>query len=195
MANATPGVVTSAGTGSPNLLLYTLFGGEPPANLAPVAAFNTSCTALACTFTDASTDSDGTIAVRSWDFGDGGASAEQNPSHTYAAAGTYTVSLIVTDNDGATGSTSKSVTVSSGGTTTITLTATKRVSGRSTYADLAWGGATTNYVDVYRNSSKLVTTANDGAYSDKLRTAGTYTYKVCNAGSTTTCSNEAGVTY
>ncbi len=33
----------------------------------------------------------------SWDFGDGASSSSQNPAHTYAAAGTYPVSLTVTD--------------------------------------------------------------------------------------------------
>ena len=37
-----------------------------------------------------------------WDFGDGGSSATQNPDHTYAAEGTYTVRLVVTDSTGRT---------------------------------------------------------------------------------------------
>ena len=42
---------------------------------------------------------------------------------------------------------------------------------------------------------KLVTTPNDGAYSDKVgKTSGPYTYKVCEAG-TNTCSNEAPITF
>ncbi|RMG69704.1 MAG: T9SS C-terminal target domain-containing protein [Bacteroidetes bacterium] len=43
-------------------------------------------------FTDASTGADSWF----WDFGDGNTSTQQNPSHTYAAGGTYTVSLVVT---------------------------------------------------------------------------------------------------
>lgn len=50
-------------------------------------------------FTDKST-SDGTIGFWSWDFGDGTTSSEQNPIHTYANPGTYTVCLTITDEDG-----------------------------------------------------------------------------------------------
>ena len=42
----------------------------------------------------------GSIASYSWDFGDGTGSADQDPSHQYAAAGTYTVRLTVTDDLG-----------------------------------------------------------------------------------------------
>ncbi|KAA9130205.1 S8 family serine peptidase [Marinihelvus fidelis] len=84
---------------------------EPPANEDPVAAFSASCTFLACDFTDASSDSDGSIVSRSWTFGDGGSSGAANPSHTYGAAGTYSVQLTVTDDDGATDTVTQSVTV------------------------------------------------------------------------------------
>jgi aqualysin 1 len=191
-ANATPNVVTNAGTGSPNRLLYTPTAEQPPANVAPTASFTYSCTGLTCDFTDTSNDSDGSVVGWSWGFGDGSTSAEQSPSHTYAADGTYTVQLTVTDDDGATGSTSQSVSVNSG-SAGITLSASLRISGRYTYADLAWSGATGAKVDVYKDGSRLTTTANDGAYSDRLRSRGTYKYKVCNAGSST-CSNEASVT-
>src|SRR5690606_33624607 len=70
---------------------------------------------LSASFSDASSDSDGSIASRSWNFGDGSSSSSTNPSHTYAAGGTYTVTLTVTDNDGATNSKSSNVTVSGGG--------------------------------------------------------------------------------
>jgi len=85
------------------------------ANQNPTAAFSYHCVALACTFTDLSNDPDGSIVSRSWNFGDGGGSSSQNPSHTFATGNTYTVSLAVTDNQGGTDSTSQNVTVSSGG--------------------------------------------------------------------------------
>src|SRR5207247_4823906 len=70
----------------------------PPA---PVAAFSGSPTSgtapLAVTFTDQST---GPPAAWSWDFGDGTSSTAQNPVHTYAAAGSYSVSLTVTNSGG-----------------------------------------------------------------------------------------------
>jgi subtilisin family serine protease len=53
--------------------------------------------------------------------------------------------------------------------------------------DLSFSGAAGSSVDIFRNSVKITTTANDGAYTDTLSSAGTYTYKVCSAG-TTSCS-------
>jgi PKD repeat protein len=76
-----------------------------------VANFTFSCSLLACNFTSTSSDPDGPIASYSWTFGDGATATLTNPSHTYATGGTYTVTLTVTDNQGATNATSKSVTV------------------------------------------------------------------------------------
>src|SRR5882762_2363602 len=83
----------------------------PPPNQPPVAAFTSSCTLLVCSFTSTSSDPDGTIARYAWTFGDGGTASTQNPSHTYTAGGTFTVTLTVTDNQSATGSVSHPVTV------------------------------------------------------------------------------------
>jgi PKD repeat protein len=79
-------------------------------NEPPVAAFSVLCVALTCTFSDESTDPDGYIVAWAWDFGDGATSVEQHPMHTFTA-GAYTVTLTVTDNDGATRSVDKPVTV------------------------------------------------------------------------------------
>ena len=84
-----------------------------PSNAAPIANFSVTTSGLAATFTDSSTDSDGTIASRSWNFGDGTTSTATSPNKTYTTAGTYNVTLTVTDNGGATNSKSSSVTVGS----------------------------------------------------------------------------------
>jgi PKD repeat protein len=60
----------------------------------PTAHFTYSASVLTVDFTDAST---GTIDLWEWDFGDGNSSTDQNPSHTYAAAGEYTVNLTVSN--------------------------------------------------------------------------------------------------
>ena len=63
-------------------------------------------------------------------------------------------------------------------------------------ADLAWNGLSAASIDVYRNGAKVMTTANDGAATDPInkKGAGSYTYRVCAAG-TTTCTNTAQVTF
>lgn len=177
----------------PVLSRYTVPGGGG-GNAAPTAAFSSSCTGLACNFTDTSTDSDGTIVSWSWNFGDGATSTTQHPSHSYATGGTYTVTLTVTDNGGATGAVSRSVTVSAPSSITLTTRGYK-VKGIPK-VDLTWSGATGTSVDVFRNGTRIVTTANDGAHTDTLAkgSTGTFTYKVCNAG-TTTCSANSSVAF
>jgi PKD repeat protein len=85
---------------------------EPPPNLDPVAGFDFACTFLDCDFTDTSTDADGSISAWHWSFGDGGVADLQNPNHVFATAGTFTVTLTVTDDDGGVDAISRSVSVS-----------------------------------------------------------------------------------
>ncbi|MBA3553440.1 MAG: PKD domain-containing protein [Gemmatimonadales bacterium] len=99
------------------------------ANQAPVADFTFECTSLACTFADASVDSDGSVVAWSWTFGEPAsptnASSEQSPSHTYGTAATgteVTVTLTVTDDEGATASTSETFTVAAPATLTCGTT-------------------------------------------------------------------------
>ena len=81
------------------------FNITPPPNQSPVAAFTSSCPTLACSFSDQSSDPDGSVTSWQWTFGDGTTgSTAQNPSHTYSAAGSYTVTLTVKDNQNASSS-------------------------------------------------------------------------------------------
>jgi PKD repeat protein len=73
--------------------------------VAPTANFAASTTSgsapFTVSFTDTSIAGSEAITSRTWDFGDGGSSIEQNPSHTYTEPGVYTVSLTVTTSAGA----------------------------------------------------------------------------------------------
>ena len=178
----------------PVLARYTLLVGGGTTNTPPTASFGSSCVDLACTFTDGSTDPDGAVTAWSWNFGDGATATTKSPSHTYAASGTYTVGLTVTDNLGATGSTTRTVTVTApaSGITLSTRGYKVRANAR---VDLTWTGATGATVDVFRNGSLIASPSNTGAYTDVLgKVVGTFTYKVCNGG-TTTCSPTSSVTF
>ncbi|TFV90675.1 PKD domain-containing protein [Blastococcus sp. CT_GayMR16] len=92
---------------------FVINRGTPPPNTPPTAAFTSSTSNLTATFDGrGSTDTEGPIASYSWDFGDSmppGSGAQ--PSHTYAAADTYNVTLTVTDSAGATDTETQPVTV------------------------------------------------------------------------------------
>jgi Zn-dependent metalloprotease len=80
-------------------------------NASPVASFTSKTRGMFVQVTDTSTDSDGTIVSRLWDAGDGRTSTKNPLTYRYSSAGTYTVTLTVTDDDGATSSVSHTVTV------------------------------------------------------------------------------------
>jgi PKD repeat protein len=86
----------------------------PAGNVAPTPTFTIQCTGLAClTNSFGTADPDGDVIRYSWSFGDGTAvSTAASPTHTFAAAGTYTVTLTVLDGWNNTASTSQTITVS-----------------------------------------------------------------------------------
>jgi PKD repeat protein len=166
----------------------------PPSNKAPSANFTADCSGFSCDFRDGSIDSDGEITAWAWTFGDGRTSVTPSPSHTYTTGGTYDVTLIVTDDDGATNQRSARVTV--GTPSSIALSATGRSDPTTQYMTLDWSGANGATVDVFRNGVRITNTPNDGHYTNSRTYQGaiTYVYKVCEAGSAT-CSNEATVEF
>ncbi len=82
------------------------------------------------------------------------------------------------------------------GPPTITLSANGRKVGGINTVRLTWDGATSTDIDVYRDGTLIITTPNDGSYTDSTGDTGRarYTYEVCEAG-TSTCSNNAKVTF
>ncbi len=87
--------------------------GTPPPNYAPDADFSSTVNGLTVNFTDTSTDDSGVVS-HSWNFGDSNLSTAINPSHTYAADGSYQVTLTVADAQGLTDTKTSSVTVADG---------------------------------------------------------------------------------
>ncbi|MEZ4775620.1 MAG: PKD domain-containing protein [Bacteroidia bacterium] len=70
----------------------------------PVADFTadllSGCAPLTVAFSDNSTSNDGNITSWTWDFGDGNLGTGANPGHTYNTGGTYSVTLVVVDDNG-----------------------------------------------------------------------------------------------
>lgn len=93
---------------------FTLDTAGAAVNQAPTARFTAACTDLACDFNGSgSSDSDGSVANYSWEFGDGAVAngSAANVPHTYSAEGSYTSRLTVTDDDGASSTTTQLVSV------------------------------------------------------------------------------------
>ena len=85
---------------------------ETGGNQPPTADFSNTCTLLDCSFDGgSSSDTGGSIVAYEWDFGDGATSTIAAPTHTYAVAGSYDVTLTVTDNQGAVDSVTKTLVV------------------------------------------------------------------------------------
>lgn len=105
-----PRTVCGPMSSSVNLLLYvdpamTGGGGGGGGNSAPTASFTYECSELACDFFGVASDSDGTVASYAWSFG----ATTLDASYNFTNYGNYTVTLTVTDDDGATGSATQSV--------------------------------------------------------------------------------------
>ena len=109
---AGPGTYSVTLTVTNSLGTSASYSGQITVAPGPAAAFTPTCTALGCTFDgSASTSPGSSITSYAWTFGDGGSATGVTSAHTFAAAGTFTVTLKVTNALGASASTSQQVTV------------------------------------------------------------------------------------
>jgi PKD repeat protein len=116
----------------------------PAGNVAPTAAFDSSCIDLTCTFVDRSTDSDGAVVSWTWTFGSAGTASSPSPSFRFPSPGTYPVSLTVTDGDGASSSATTSLEVRAAIHSALVATGTE--TGGNPNAPSWWKGIVTTQV-------------------------------------------------
>jgi PKD repeat protein len=177
---------------------FTITRGAPPVNQPPVAAFTPSCTQLACAVdANASADPDGTISSYAWQFGDGSTGTGVTSSRTYATAGTYTITLTVTDDDGATNATTRSVTVAptpnQSPTSSFTSSCTDLVCGFNGTGSSDPDGTIASYAWTFGDGG----TGSGATPSHTYAVAGTYTVGLTvtdNHGATGTTTNAVTVT-
>jgi PKD repeat protein len=106
-------LTVSDGKGGTNAVTNDVVVTAPPVNHPPTAAFTDTPTFLSVQFDGStSSDPDGDTLTYDWDWNDGTAHGSGvNPTHVYAAAGTYHVTLLVSDGKGGTNSVTNDVVV------------------------------------------------------------------------------------
>lgn len=175
-------LVVTTGGGCKDTIIDTIDVGLPVS-----AAFNyqAGCSGNATQFTD---NSSGGISNWNWNFGDGNTSTVQNPSHTYASAGNYTVTLIVSS-PGCADTTTQTITVgapvnagfttsSACGGQTVTFTDTSSTTATITGWNWNFGDGSTsstqNPVHTYSNIGSytviLTVTTSDGCTGSATQT-------------------------
>jgi subtilisin len=180
-------------------------GGGGDTNRAPTAvndsAETTAGSAVTINVLANDSDPDGdTLSVADFAQGGSGTVTQSGNNLIYTPnagfSGTDTFTYRATDGTATSNWATVTVTVQPASTSISLSVRAYKVKGVQ-HADLTWSGATSTDVDVYRDSLLLVTTANDPpTYTDNIgkKGGGSYTYKVCEAG-TSTCSPEVTVTY
>jgi PKD repeat protein len=92
----------NASAGSSTIAISVLRPTNYPPNASMTVDRTYGLVPLTVAFRGSGTDADGIISSYHWDFGDGSNSSQQNTLHTFIQNGIYNVTLIVTDNQGAT---------------------------------------------------------------------------------------------
>jgi PKD repeat protein len=174
-------------------------GSVGPANTPPKANFNATCTNLDCTYTGASSTDNGFIASYAWTFGDttNNTATGVTPSHTYTTAGTKSITLTVTDNQGLTNSVTKSyrVTANPPPTASFTSSCTQGACTFDGSASSDPGGSIAGYAWTFGDTAD--NTATGATPSHTYTTSGNKTVTLTvtdNAGATGSVTHTVAVT-
>jgi hypothetical protein len=113
---------------------------------------------------------------------------------TTLAAGLHAITATVSDSGGLPGPAVVNLTITAPASG-ATLSAREYKSRAQQRVDLTWAGLTGPSVDVLRNGTRITVVGNSGAMTDTIgKGSGTYRYRVC-VTNTSTCTNEASVTF
>jgi len=163
-------------------------GANPPQAIATASSTNGDIPLVVNFDASASHDSDGSIVAVEWNFGDGSSSLGWTASHTYTQAGSFTATLTVTDNDGATDSASMVITTADPNVINAPSNLTAAASART--VSLTWTDNSNNETG-FRVERALKPKSgnpvfvivgsvgmNGIIYTDVVPSAGTYYYRV-----------------
>jgi len=185
---------------------FNLLPTTVPTNQSPVAVFTYSPATPGvgeqiALNAAASYDPDGTIGSFSWSFGDGSSGTGVNVQHTYASSGTYTASLTVTDNEGASDTATQQITVTTQPNQAPNASFTYSPSLLTVGASVAFNGSTSSDTDGTINAFSWSFGDGSSDFGVTARhtyaTSGTYLVRLTvtdNQGATDTTTQQVRVT-
>lgn len=184
----------AADTGTVNNWSLTLSAIGEVSSQPPQAGFDFEPQGLSVNFTDTSSDANNDISQWSWDFGDGASSTDANPMHAYAQAGSYEVTLSVTDSEGNTDTSTQTIVVSDV-QIELNLKRANKTRMNTMRVELSWAQVGAESLNVYRNGELVGSTSDNGRYRDFVRgaTLAAYDYQLCVTPNV--CSNIVTVTF
>ncbi|MHB1836250.1 MAG: PKD domain-containing protein, partial [Solirubrobacteraceae bacterium] len=154
--------------------------GTDLSNMPPLASYAVSTNGPSVALdASASLDPDGTVASYRWDFGDGSTGDGVTAGHTYSEPGTYTITLTVTDDGGATATTSRQVIVQGGAPSTPSAPSGVTAAAGVSAATVDWQPPSTQgagAIASYEITPHDLTTHRDGAPAQASAVATSYTF-------------------
>uniref|UniRef100_UPI0006848399 PKD domain-containing protein n=1 Tax=Arthrobacter castelli TaxID=271431 RepID=UPI0006848399 len=177
--SGTPEVVSGPDQDSANWASRSLIAMEgtapPPPNEPPTAEFTAQCNALDCEFDGSgSSDPDGSIDSYGWTVDGAAASDQATLSRTFSSPGTYSVTLTVTDDDGASDSTTQEVVVEAPPNESPTAAFTDACDGLECVFDGSGSSDPDGTVDSYAWTSSDGGTGDQSVFNHTFAEAGTY---------------------